>query len=88
MFRSFTGQPNNQFVALVEFMEPTIPSSYLRCGSEWQLHKVSFAVTLGRPRDFAYEYGCFLVLLLLHLALKDELLACLFGQTRHHRYQP
>ena len=81
VFRFLTGLSNNQFVALVEFMEPTIPSSYLRCGSEWQLHKVSFAVTLGRPRGFAYEYVRVLLQLHLALNLKDELL-CLLVWTK------
>ena len=67
------------FAELEEYMKPSFSSLYFRHRTWQPLHEEASAVKLGRPRALDYETEFFLVLMKLRLALKDNMLACLFG---------
>lgn len=78
-FKFLSGISSATFRALLTYLQPTLTSLYLRHGTLQRVHEEVSAVKLGRPRALAYDAEFFLALLKMRHALKDELLALMFG---------
>lgn len=76
-FAFYTGLPNFAvFTAILEYIQPQLPSLYIRSGNE------ALGVTplkLGRPRSLSHADELYLTLMFLRHALKEDMLADMFG---------